>query len=168
MESVGPGYLQATRYGHTTTYPTLTFMHTDQEVIDAVRSFNIGTISTRSWRKVQHPNQRNRPCLLPCVMIMYWESKTTSLTWCKEVYILHDTLSTLTYCRQCTVKCHYSFKCMYFLSVLELYNIYIVIHYKIDLQIHINERNFKVLLFFAATCCLHLVSARLICLEQRR
>ena len=64
MESVGPGYLQATRYGHTTTYPTLTFMHTDQEVIDAVRSFNIGTISTRSWRKVQHPNQRNRPCLI--------------------------------------------------------------------------------------------------------
>ena len=57
---------------------------------------------------------------------------------------------------------------MYFLSVLELYNIYIVIYYKIDLQIHINERKFEVLLFFAAICCLHLVSARLICLEQRR
>ena len=57
---------------------------------------------------------------------------------------------------------------MYFLSVLELYNIYIVIHYKIDLQIHIHERNFRLLLFFAAICCLHLVLARLICLDQRR
>ena len=56
---------------------------------------------------------------------------------------------------------------MYFLSVLELYNIYIVIHYKIDLQIHIHERNFKLLLYFVATC-LHMGSARLICLEQRR
>ena len=57
---------------------------------------------------------------------------------------------------------------MYFLSVLELYNIYIVIHYKIDLQIHIHERNFRLLLFFASISGLHLVSARLIGLDQRR
>ena len=57
---------------------------------------------------------------------------------------------------------------MYFLSVLELYNIYIVIHYKIDLQTQNHERNFRLLLFFAAICYLHLVSARLIGLDQRR